>query len=105
MEAFGKQVAKDRILLDLLPSRGRGKYLIPDFQDLTGEYLASRPGSDERQKLIANRSGMTTAIYEACLFLGFVLYHPLNFAYLALVRTGVASLASRQGLWKAPRGQ
>lgn len=61
---------KDRTLLELLPSCGRGKYLAPDFQDLVEEYLATRPGSDERHKLIANKSGMITDIYHVCIFIG-----------------------------------
>ncbi|KLO19551.1 hypothetical protein SCHPADRAFT_992789 [Schizopora paradoxa] len=64
LSEFGRDVAKDKILLGLLPSSGRGKYLIPDFEDLIKEYLATRPGSEERQKWIQNKSAICSAVYD-----------------------------------------
>ena len=70
-------VVQDKILLGLLPCYGRYKYLIPDFEVLTKEYMATRPGSEERQTVIQNKTAITGAIYDVCLFHNFL--HNLNY--------------------------
>lgn len=50
--AYGKKVAKDARIFDLLPHVDYNKYLIPDFQDVVEAYLATRPNSEERTAFV-----------------------------------------------------
>ncbi|KLO19548.1 hypothetical protein SCHPADRAFT_66659 [Schizopora paradoxa] len=70
---YGKKVSKDKTIYTLLPCIGRNKFLIPDFQDIIEEYIATPPDSDERKKFVANKTDISVAILKESLPLAFLL--------------------------------
>ncbi|KLO19540.1 hypothetical protein SCHPADRAFT_992779 [Schizopora paradoxa] len=63
-KTYGKGVAKDKMIYDLLPNLGRNKYLIPDFQDIIEKYIAAHADPDERRNFITKKREVAIAIAE-----------------------------------------
>lgn len=58
---YGKQLAKDRKIVEFLLPSEHGKFLMLDFHDVIKELLTSLPGSEERERFVNKRRKITAA--------------------------------------------